>query len=74
MHRLIVLSATYRQSSRIDRSGRPTLDADDRLLWRYPPRRLEAEAIRDAMLRSAGRWTSRWAGPGYHLSSRTRTT
>ncbi|MEM7391124.1 MAG: DUF1549 domain-containing protein, partial [Verrucomicrobiota bacterium] len=54
LHRRIVLSATYRQSSRID----PTAvkkDTANRLLWRFPSRRLEGEAIRDAMLAVSGR-------------------
>jgi hypothetical protein len=36
-------------------------------LWRYPPRRLEAEAIRDAMLQVSGSLNRRMGGPGYHL-------
>jgi hypothetical protein len=57
MHRLILLSATYRQSSNPKSEIRnPKLvDPDDRLLWRMPRRRLEAEALRDAMLAVAGR-------------------
>src|SRR5262249_55982040 len=46
MHRLIVLSATYRQSSRFDARA-VALDADNRPLWRFSPRRLEAETGRD---------------------------
>jgi mono/diheme cytochrome c family protein len=66
MHRLIVLSATYRQSSRIDPAARAK-DADARLLWRFPSRRLEAEAIRDAMLAASGRLDPRMGGPGFNL-------
>jgi hypothetical protein len=47
LHRKIVLSRTFRQSSR-PRSDALLIDADSRLLWRFPPRRLEAEAIRDS--------------------------
>src|SRR5262249_25461283 len=43
IHRLIVLSATYRQSSRLDAKGHAA-DRDNRLLWRFTPRRLEAES------------------------------
>ncbi|QDV35737.1 PSD1 and planctomycete cytochrome C domain-containing protein [Tautonia plasticadhaerens] len=64
MHRLIVLSATYRQSSRIDPGARAK-DSDARLLWRFPPRRLEAEAIRDAMLAVSGRLNPEMGGPGF---------
>jgi hypothetical protein len=66
MHRLIVLSATYRQSSRIDPAARAK-DAAARLLWRFPSRRLEAEAIRDAMLAASGRLDGRMGGPGFNL-------
>jgi hypothetical protein len=66
LHRLVVLSATYRQSGRIDREAR-SRDADARLLWRFPTRRLEAEAIRDAMLATSGRLNSRPGGPGFDL-------
>jgi hypothetical protein len=66
MHRLIVLSATYRQSSRYDAAA-AARDADVRLLWRYPPRRLEAEAIRDAILFVAGRLDLKMGGRGFDL-------
>ncbi len=49
IHRLIVTSSTYQQAS-LPRDDAQTIDPDDRLLWRFPPRRLEAEPIRDAML------------------------
>ncbi|MDR3401818.1 MAG: PSD1 and planctomycete cytochrome C domain-containing protein [Chthoniobacter sp.] len=66
MHRLIVLSATYRQSSRID-AATQAKDADDRLLWRYPAPRLEAESIRDAMLAVSGRLNLKMFGRGFDL-------
>ena len=49
IHRLIVTSAAYRQSSRLDDKAQ-AVDRDNRLLWRMTPRRLEAESIRDAIL------------------------
>ena len=57
MHRLILLSATYQQTSnpKSDVRHPKSVDPDDRLLWRMPRRRLEAEALRDAMLAVAGR-------------------
>jgi mono/diheme cytochrome c family protein len=64
MHRLIMLSATYRQSSRFDRRA-AGFDADDRLLWRFPPRRLEGEAVRDAMLAVSGELNGRVGGPSF---------
>jgi hypothetical protein len=66
VHRLILLSATFRQSSRIDR-GSQAIDADDRLLWRFPTRRLEAETIRDSMLAVNGRLNLKMNGPGFNL-------
>jgi hypothetical protein len=54
VHREIVLSATYQLSSDHDRRD-TALDPDDRLLWRLPRRRLDAESIRDAMLAVSGR-------------------
>jgi hypothetical protein len=64
MHRLIMLSATYRQSSRFDARA-AGLDSDDRLLWRFPPRRLEAEAVRDAMLAVSGDLNPQVGGPSF---------
>jgi hypothetical protein len=64
MHRAIVTSAAYRQSSADDSKSRDA-DAGCQLLWRFPPRRLEAEAIRDAMLSAAGTLDFRMGGPGY---------
>lgn len=66
LHRSIVLSSTYRQASRFDAKA-AAVDASNRLLWRYPPRRLEAEAIRDTMLQVSGALIRRMGGPGYHL-------
>jgi hypothetical protein len=66
VHRLIVLSATYRQASAARADGL-TADAQDRLLWRYPPRRLEAEPLRDAVLAVSGKLDLRMGGPGFDL-------
>jgi hypothetical protein len=66
MHRLIVTSATYKQIS----AYRPTMhanakkfDPDNRLLWRQRLRRLEAEALRDAVLAVSGTLNPRPFGP-----------
>lgn len=66
LHRLIVLSATYRQSSQVWADGLER-DADVRLLWRFPSRRMEAEAIRDSMLAVSGRLNLETGGPGFDL-------
>ncbi|MCI0539449.1 MAG: DUF1553 domain-containing protein [Verrucomicrobiales bacterium] len=105
LHREIVLSQTYRQSSEesdqysvisnqseaprdpppartatdsliTDYSGTDysanqrkarDLDATARLLWRFPPRRLSAEEVRDTMLAVAGKLDGRLGGPGFRL-------
>jgi hypothetical protein len=41
------------------------IDADTTLLWRYPPRRLEAEAVRDAMLAVSGELNPAMGGPSF---------
>jgi hypothetical protein len=66
VHRRIVLSATYRQASAARADGLAA-DAQDRLLWRYPPRRLEAEPLRDAVLAVTGKLDLRMGGPGFDL-------
>ena len=68
MHRLIVLSAVYRQSSDMsDQSDASAKDADVRLLWRFPSRRLEAESIRDSMLAVSGQLNLKMHGRGFNL-------
>jgi hypothetical protein len=63
MHRMMVLSNTYRMASRADAKS-DEADPQNRLLHRMPIRRLEAEAIRDAMLSVSGRLDRRMYGPG----------
>jgi hypothetical protein len=64
IHRLIVLSSTYRQSSDSDAAAQE-VDQDDTLLWRYPPQRLEAEPLRDSILSVAGKLDLTMGGPGF---------
>jgi hypothetical protein len=66
LNRLILQSNTYRQASR---SAGPQSDEDpeNRLLWRYPYRRLEVEAIRDSVLAVTGRLNREMGGPGVFL-------
>ena len=72
IHRLICLSATYRQASnsttnRVESARNPaqTIDADNRTLWRQNPRRLDAESVRDAVLAVSGQLDQQMFGPGY---------
>lgn len=65
MQRLIVTSATWRQAS-APREEALAKDAASLLLWRYPPRRLEAEAMRDSILVVAGTLDLRMGGPGFN--------
>ena len=66
IHSMIVTSATYQQSSDIRREAMDK-DAGNRLLWRYQPRRLEAEAIRDGILAVSGNLDLTMFGPGFDL-------
>ncbi len=64
MHRLIMTSATYRQSSLTPAGEVAQMkDPDNRLLWRMNPRRLEAEQLRDAMLAVSGELRQGGSGP-----------
>ncbi len=62
LHRLIVTSATYRQSSRHD-PAYAKRDADNALLWRMNRTRLDAESLRDAVLRVSGKLDTTMGGP-----------
>jgi cytochrome c553 len=62
LHRLIVTSRTFQLHSSLP-SGNPTSDPDNAFLWRFPSRRMEAEAIRDSLLHLAGRLDSGTGGP-----------
>jgi hypothetical protein len=64
MQRLILTSATFRQSSRF-RENAARIDASNRLLWRFSPRRLEGEIIRDSMLAVSGELNSKLEGPSF---------
>jgi mono/diheme cytochrome c family protein len=67
LHREILLSKTYQQSA-AHRPEAAKEDKDARLLWRFPPRRLSAEEIRDTMLSIAGKLQLEPSGgPGFRL-------
>ncbi|MAB91275.1 MAG: cytochrome C [Planctomycetes bacterium] len=64
LHRAILSSAVWRQASAHD-AARAAKDSGNRLLWRANRRRLEAEAVRDAVLSVAGALDFKMGGPGY---------
>ena len=74
LHKMIMTSAVYQQSSRRTESRRSQRaageDPDNRLLWRMPLRRLEAEALRDSILAVAGRLDKTIGGPPVGLTAR----
>ncbi|MDF1659383.1 MAG: DUF1553 domain-containing protein [Verrucomicrobiales bacterium] len=66
MHRLIMTSQVYQQASTW-REKAAKVDGDSRLLWRFPPRRLSAEEIRDTILTVSGKLDKTMGGPGFRL-------
>jgi hypothetical protein len=68
LHRLIMLSAVYQQSSEFD-NERAVIDPDNRLLWRVNRRRLDVEAWRDAILAASGTLDESFGGPSLDLAS-----
>jgi len=65
LHRLIVTSAAYRQRADHADPVAESQDRDNRLLWRANARKLEAEAVRDAVLAVSGSLDLSMGGPGY---------
>jgi hypothetical protein len=64
LHRKMMLSATYRQTARIQPSPAAAVtDPSNRYLWRFNPRRLDAEQVRDAMLAASGELDLKAGGP-----------
>jgi mono/diheme cytochrome c family protein len=66
MHRLILLANTYRQAS-VPHADGIKVDAQDRVFWRFPQRRLEAEAIHDSILAVSGALNLQMGGPGFNV-------
>jgi hypothetical protein len=62
LHRRILLSSTYQMRSVAEGAGLE-IDPENRLLWHFPRRRLEGEAIRDSLLACAGTLNPRLYGP-----------
>lgn len=63
LHRMLVLSQTYQQSSRSPQSLAERIDPENRLLSHFNRRRLSAEELRDTMLAVSGRLNLKAAGP-----------
>lgn len=66
LHREIMLSAAYQQSSQ-PREQAARVDPANRLLWRMNPRRLDIEAYRDCLLQACGSLDERMSGPSTDL-------
>jgi hypothetical protein len=64
LHKLIIMSATYRQQSKANAEAEKT-DAENAYYWRGNRRRLEAEAIRDSVLFVSGRLDAKLYGPAF---------
>lgn len=66
LHRLILTSETYRRSGNADvavMTINKEIDPDNKLLWRYSPRRLDAEVVRDSLIHVAGQLDRQFGGP-----------
>lgn len=68
IHRLILNSSVYRLSSEFDEQNEK-IDSENSLFWRWMPRRLEAESLRDCMLASASELSLEVGGPSVRESS-----
>jgi hypothetical protein len=65
LHRLILMSSAYRQSTAF-REDAAKIDSSNKLLWRFPRQRLDAEAIRDSSLYVSGLLDFKAGGPGVY--------
>ncbi|MFK7736197.1 MAG: DUF1553 domain-containing protein [Pirellulaceae bacterium] len=72
LHRMIVTSNAYQQSSQDD-AANATIDAGNQYLWRANRRRLSAEEIRDSILAVSGALDSTMGGPGFYLFELEKT-
>ena len=63
LHKLMLCSAAYRQSS-LSNPQKQKLDPDNKLIWRHPRQRVEAEIVRDNMLSVSGLLDTTMFGPG----------
>ena len=63
----LMLTSDAFQRSSAPQADAQRIDSDSRYLWRFPPHRLEAEAIRDSILSAAGTLDRSIGGPGFYL-------
>jgi len=72
LHRTMLLSAVYQQSSRLPDGPSPTdtIDPDNRLYWRFPLQRMEAEVLRDSLLAVSGLLDRSMGGSMLHVKNR----
>lgn len=73
LHRRMMLSSTYQQKSE-NKPDYLVKDPDNRLLWRFPRRRLEFEPMRDALLAVSGRLDNTFGGRSVDLAETPFTT
>ncbi len=72
LHRMIVASNTYQQSS-ADNAMNSAIDSGNQFLWRASRRRLSAEELRDSILIVSGAMNLEMGGPGYYLFALEKT-
>ena len=70
--RMLVTSDAFRRSSAPSEKGLKK-DAGSTLLWRFPPRRVEAEVIRDGILRASGKLNPEMGGRSYRIHNVKKT-
>ena len=72
MIRFLVLSDAFRRASHASEAGM-NKDASGRLLWRFPPRRVSAEVLRDGILQASGKLDGRIGGRSYRIHNVKKT-
>jgi len=72
LHRDMLLSATYQQTARHTSEHAALVDPDNKYLWRYSPRRLDAEQARDAILAATGELELTEGGPSQEANTSAR--
>ena len=72
LHKLLVMSETYRQSS-IEDEAKEKVDSGNQWLWRMNRRKLSAEEMRDSVLMVSGKLNLEMGGPGFYLFNLEQT-